>query len=200
MPFPRVTHFAQDLVARHLPEGSRAIDATVGNGHDTLFLAQCVGVAGRVDGFDIQAEAIATTRERTKHLPQVRLHHIGHEAMESIVEGHVDAIMFNLGYLPSGDKSLVTRPPTTLAALGSAAALLSTGGILAAVVYPGHPGGDEEAAAVDGWFASLDPGRFQAIRYAPLLHPQSPYLLAATLLAASIGRVADGPPTLDRGQ
>src|SRR5690606_17516698 len=131
MAFPRVTEMAHELIARRLRPGGRAIDATVGNGHDTLFLAACVGTAGHVDGFDIQPEAIAATAAKTTGLPQVRLHLRGHEAMGQVVTEPVDVILFNLGYLPSGDKDLATRPGTTLAALDAALGLLSETGLLA---------------------------------------------------------------------
>lgn len=183
MPLPRVTEIAHLLVKRCLTSGGHAIDATVGNGHDTGFLAGLVGPEGRVDGFDIQPEAIARTRERTLGLPQVHLHHLGHERMGERVPERVDVVMFNLGYLPSGDKSVITLPASTLPALDAALALLKEGGLLVVVVYPGHDGGEEEATAVEEWFAGLSPETHRVVHYGP---PQrndrereSPYLLAA---------------------
>ncbi len=180
MPFPRVTEMAHDLVARRLLPGAAAIDATVGNGHDTLFLARCVGPSGRVEGFDIQPEAIAATRLATSGLPQVRLHCLGHEAMGRILTVPVEAILFNLGYLPSGDRGVVTRRDTTLPALDAALDLLSGSGLLSVVVYPGHPGGREEADAVEEWFLAHGPS-LRIVRYGPFGRrgSEAPYLLAA---------------------
>lgn len=181
MPLPRVTELVHELVSRRLHPGDAAIDATVGNGHDTLFLAHCVGPAGRVDGFDIQLEAIAATRLRTDGLPQVRLHACGHETMAELVTGPVSAVLFNLGYLPSGDKDVVTRRDTTLAALDSSLALLAEQGILSVVVYPGHPGGREEADAVEAWFLAQG-AKLRVVRYGAFGHrgdKEPPYLLAA---------------------
>ncbi len=183
MPLPRVTEIAHLLVERCLSPGGRAIDATVGNGHDTLFLARRVGPEGRVDGFDLQIDAIERTRAKTMHLPQVHLHHAGHERMDEWVRGPVVSVMFNLGYLPSGDHSIVTRPASTLPALDSAISLLGEGGILTVVVYPAHEGGSEEADEVDGWFGDLPRDRFRVIHHGPLdataRSKESPYLLAA---------------------
>jgi SAM-dependent methyltransferase len=182
MPLPRVTEIAHLLIERCLSTGGRAIDATVGNGHDTLFLARLVGPEGRVDGFDLQSEAIERTRAKTSHLPQVHLHHAGHERIDEWVGGPVDAVMFNLGYLPSGDHSIITRPVSTLPALATAVTLLREGGILAVVVYPAHEGGIEESNEVSRWFHDLPRDRFRVIHHGPLEAPpskQSPYLLAA---------------------
>lgn len=182
MPLPRVTEMAHELVRRRLRPGHRAVDATAGNGHDTLFLAECVGPVGRVDAFDVQPEALAETARRVAGLPQVRLHLRGHESLAEVVEGPLAAVLFNLGYLPSGDKSVATRPTSTLAALEAALSLLAPDGVLVVVAYPGHEGGAEEAAEVERWFEALDPADHRAVVYRPLPGPTGappPFLLAA---------------------
>lgn len=183
MTLPRATETARFLVSRHLGPGQRAVDATVGNGHDTRFLADRVGPEGRVDGFDIQPEAIARSGTRLAGLPQVFLHPVGHEFLGGIVSPGVTAVMFNLGYLPGGNKGIVTRPGTTLAALAAALGLLEENGILTTVVYPRHPGGAEEAEAVEQWFQDLDPMRFRTLRCGPVTGEErstSPFLLAVS--------------------
>lgn len=181
MPFPRVTAFAHELVATRLRPGDLAIDATVGKGNDTLFLAERVGAEGRVEGFEIQEAALAIARPLLADHPQVNLHHCGHERMAEFVRGRANAILFNLGYLPSGDKSIITTPDTTQQGLVAALTLLNEGGILSVVVYPGHPGGREEAGRVEGWFAAQDPDLYDRIhygRYPTGPATASPYLLA----------------------
>jgi len=183
----RATEFAHQLVRERVSPGATVMDATLGNGHDTVFLAKLVGASGIVHGFDIQPAAIASTRRTVAAaglpLANVRLHGAGHECMMEILgpgaAGSISAVMFNLGYLPGGDKSLPTRPATTLKALHQAEVLLARGGILTVVVYPGHPGGEEEAAAVREFFAALSPD-WHAIEYRGLnsLRP-APFLLAA---------------------
>ncbi|HKJ87699.1 MAG TPA: class I SAM-dependent methyltransferase [Gammaproteobacteria bacterium] len=149
---------SHEAVRACLFPGALAVDATVGNGHDTLFLARAVGSGGRVEGLDIQASALTAARERLEQagaLDRVRLHQGGHEALLRILpeaaRGRVRAVMFNLGYLPGGDKGVVTRPDSTLAGLEAAAGLLAPGGRIAVVGYPGHPGGAEECEAVSEW-------------------------------------------------
>lgn len=150
------------LRARVRP-GDRVVDATCGNGHDTLLLARLVGVAGRVWAFDLQDEALAATRKLLTEagcMTQTELVAAGHERLAEFVGEPVSAVVFNLGYLPGGDKSFVTCQKTTLAALDQAARLILPGGFIAVCVYTGHPGGREEGEEVTRWGASLDPRQF----------------------------------------
>jgi len=143
--------------------GDRVVDATCGNGHDTLLLAGLVGPDGRVWGFDIQESALVATAsllEDADCRSRVELVHAGHEQLATFVSGPIDALIFNLGYLPGGDKSCVTRPKETLAALEQGAELLAPGGRICIVIYTGHPGGKEEADAIESWSAGLQPREF----------------------------------------
>ena len=145
----------------------RVVDATCGNGHDTLLLAELVGPHGKVWGFDIQTEALDATAallETAGCRGQVELVPAGHEQLTEFVSGPLNAIIFNLGYLPSGDKNVVTRPRETLASLAQGAELLAPGGRICIVIYTGHAGGAEEADAVDSWAAGLSPKEYHVWR------------------------------------
>ena len=163
---------AKDHVVAALRPGDAAVDATAGNGHDTAFLADAVGADGRVWAFDVQTAALDATRARLDAngvAERVTLIHRGHEQMREAlppeaVEG-VRAVMFNLGYLPGGDRTRTTKTETTRPALDAAAALLAEGGVLTVVCYPGHAGGAEETAAVRRWAESLEQSRFRAAGY-----------------------------------
>lgn len=187
MALPRITNIAHHLVGSIVRKGDHVVDATAGNGHDTLFLADLVGPEGKVDSFDIQDEAIAATRRRTAGYPQVCLHQISHTDMRTRINGQVRAVMFNLGFLPSGDKSVITKPDSTLAALEDSRFLIEGDGILSVIVYPSHHGGSEEAICVDGWFSRLPSEEFKVWRCGDWPPPvpgncpknPAPYLLAA---------------------
>ncbi|MCB1792528.1 MAG: methyltransferase domain-containing protein [Gammaproteobacteria bacterium] len=168
---PPLTAVAQHAVAEVVGSGDRVVDATVGNGHDTLFLARQVAPDGRVIGFDVQPAALdaTLTRLREAGLDGVAtLLASGHEHLHDAVpagwRGDVGAVMFNLGYLPGGDKTRITQAPTTLAALDQAAALLRAGGLLSLLVYRGHAGAADEAAAVASWVGD-QAGRFETRRH-----------------------------------
>jgi len=148
--------------AKNLRQGDVAIDATVGNGNDLLFLARAVGPSGTVFGFDIQRAAYLAARKLLTEAgitDRVRWIHDGHEHMADHMpsedHGQVRSIMFNLGYLPGGDKSITTKPRTTIVALNQALSLIAPDGVIVVTVYPGHPGGRAESDAVAAWARSL---------------------------------------------
>lgn len=179
---------AHELVAGVLDFGDTAVDATLGNGHDTLFLAQCVGAAGMIFGFDIQQKALSTTRERLVAAGVdrecFRLICESHACMSSHVIGKANAVMFNLGYLPGGDKTRITHSDSTLAALAAALDLICCGGILTVMCYPGHDGGSDEARLVTDFINQLDGDKWAVTRYnrAEANHC-SPYLCVVTHVA-----------------
>lgn len=159
---------AHAALAEIILQGDLVIDATVGNGHDTLFLAQCIGEHGSVYGFDIQEVALDEAYRRLMEAgmaSRVSLYHAGHEAMMLLLpeslRGRVKAVMFNLGYLPGGDRQRTTSIATTLAALDQAREMLLPGGVISVLAYTGHPGGREEAEAVKSWAAALAPDHYQ---------------------------------------
>ena len=157
----RLVDRAHELLGEALSEGDIAIDATAGNGHDVAFLAEQVGSSGKVYAFDLQREAIEATARilAEKGFGNVELNLCGHERMDerlpAEVLGQVAAVTFNLGYLPGGDKSVVTQTATTRLALRTSMDLLRPGGLLVVVAYRGHPGGPEECAAVREELSSL---------------------------------------------
>jgi len=148
---PRATELAHQWVSACLSPDGIAVDATAGNGHDTVFLAQRTG---RVFAFDIQAAALESTREKLQReglRDRVELIQAGHETLAERLaawSGQIQAVMFNLGYLPGGDHALITRESTSLRAIDQALSLLAPGGIVTVMMYPNHPGGGEEAAAI----------------------------------------------------
>ncbi len=158
---------AQQYVAQIVRPGDTVIDATVGNGYDTVFLANAVGDTGKVFGFDIQSYAIENTQQKLlaqnlQHRVCLLLQNHGElgRFLPPQAAGRIKGAMFNLGYLPGGDKSVVTRPDSTLQALQDILQNLLPGGIVTIVAYRGHAGGDAEAKAVKEWLTKLDKTRF----------------------------------------
>ena len=179
---PSAVRWAQLLLKDRLQGGDIAIDATAGNGHDTLFLALTVGPSGHVHAFDVQEAAIQHTRQRLIDAgidPSVyTLFHAGHETMKTHVpagaHGSVQAIMFNLGYLPGSDKAVITQTSKTLAALAQGLEILAAGGLMTVVVYPGHDGGAEEALAIEELASALDSRAFEIQHLRPVNPGASP--------------------------
>ena len=179
---PSILAFAQDLLRQALQPGDHALDATAGNGHDTLLLAQCVGEQGRVYAFDIQEQALAATRNRLQQaglLSRVTLIADSHAHLRQHVPPCLQAAVFNLGYLPGSCKSVVTKAASTINALEQTLDLLLPGGLIIVVVYSAHPGGQAESQALQEWLQCLSPDIAVAARYALLNQRGSPpYVLA----------------------
>lgn len=163
-----LSEIAHGIIRESLHSGDAAIDATLGNGHDALFLAHCVGEAGHVYGFDVQHQALQASRQRlSQHGLSARVSfiHASHAQMIQHVplnlQGRIKAIMFNLGYLPGSDKHVITQTGSTLPALDAACRLLTEQGVLTVMAYPGHAGGDEETLSLELWLQQLDAACFQ---------------------------------------
>ena len=179
---PRAVNIAQLFIGQILKPGDTAVDATTGNGNDTLFLAKLVGQAGKVYSFDIQADALTKTRSRLEReglTGNVTLYKRGHEFMDEYINvNSCQAIMFNLGYLPGGNKNITSLPQTTLQATEKALKALAPGGRLSMVVYRGHPGAVEEAETLDNVISSLDAYLFWTARMTfPNKDDSSPYVI-----------------------
>lgn len=143
--------------------GDTVVDATCGNGGDTVFLAGLVGPTGRVIAFDIQADAVAKTSQRLQTAgltDRCVLHLASHDRLTELVEPGVRAVFFNLGYLPDGDHRIGTRAETTLAALGQALSLIQPGGMVSICLYYGGDSGFDEHDAVLAYLQTIPVERF----------------------------------------
>ncbi|TYP70131.1 class I SAM-dependent methyltransferase [Paenibacillus methanolicus] len=188
MGFLSVLSMAHRLVQERVQPGDAVIDGTCGNGVDTLFLAGLTGPRGTVYAFDVQEQAIARTRERLAPLaeegrmPSLRAVLDSHarirEHVEPALHGKVGAAMFNFGYLPGADPSVITQTRSSIDALEAALGVLRPGGIVTAVLYPGHEGGDAEAAAIEAWASALPQVAAQTMLYRMAQKPTAPYLIA----------------------
>lgn len=160
----RLTRKVHQILEDVLRSGDLAIDATAGNGHDTLKMASLVGATGEVVAVDVQKAALASTRARVEaegladRLRLVQANHASFLGNPGFPPARrAGAIVFNLGYLPGSNKEITTRPDTTIEALTAGLHLLRPGGGLLVTAYRGHPGGLAEARAVESWIRSLDP-------------------------------------------
>lgn len=178
--FKSTVDLAHGYLKTAVKPGGAAVDATVGNGNDTLFLAGLVGVHGRVYGFDIQPEAIRRTTEAivaNGYSDIVKLFEQGHESMGIFVTEPVDAVVFNLGYLPGGDHNIVTGPETTLRAVTDGLNLLKPGGVMCIVMYTGHSGGPEEQERLESYLRQLDKNSYYVCKIDFLNRNKAPFLL-----------------------
>ena len=159
---------SRDMINSHVKEGGLVLDCTVGNGNDTIFLAKLVGNKGKVYGFDIQRKALDITLEsliREGINDEVVLIEDGHENIDLYIKEKLDFVIYNLGYLPKGDKSIRTNKDTTLISLKKALSLLNDNGIILVTCYVGHPGGHEEKDTIEKFLSDLNQKEYNVIKY-----------------------------------
>lgn len=161
--------FAHDLISRVVNKGDLVVDATCGNGNDTLFLSHLVEADGHVYAFDIQQQAIERTKQLLDEHKQknVTLIQDSHANVDQYIDEDTKlaAAIFNLGYLPRSDKKIVTKPESTITAVKKLLHLLKKNGVIVLVIYSGHPGGLDEKNAVLDFVKKLDQQYYTVLKY-----------------------------------
>lgn len=174
--------FAHNLWRSLILPGDLAIDATVGNGHDSVFLCE---LGAEVIGLDIQREALEKTRERMRDKP-IQLLLKSHAEIASLeLKGKAKLIVYNLGYLPGGNKEITTKLESTMASVEGALGLLARNGALSITCYPGHDEGLREESSLVKWASTLDPMQWSVCHYRWLNRVRAPSLLWIFSLAPS---------------
>ncbi len=168
----------KEFILPHVKEGGVAVDFTMGNGHDTLWLSLHVGELGKVYAFDIQKQALENTAallERENAPKNYTLIRASHHLVKEYVNEKICVGMFNLGYLPGGDKNITTLRDTTLAAVFAALDILDNGGALLIAVYPGHAEGALEGDLIKEKLSALNRKEFCVSSFRIINSPASPF-------------------------
>lgn len=153
------------FINNYVNTNDAVIDATLGNGYDTLKLCKKVGIGGKVYAFDIQKTAIENAKERLENNGYENVVYIqdSHENMKNYVSESVKAVIFNLGYLPGGDKSIHTNPQSTIKAINEALSLISDDGFISVMVYHGKDTGTIERDEVLKYLKTLDHKKYTVL-------------------------------------
>lgn len=175
-------HFSHSLLEEILQPGDHVIDATMGNGYDTVFMAEKIGKTGHVYSFDIQKEALLSTKSKLTEqdlLDRTSLFLQGHETLGTVVDEAqpIKAGIFNLGYLPKSDKSVITLPETTRTAMEEILKRLVPKGRMILVVYYGHEGGEKELDMVQDYCQSLPQEKYNVLKYQFINQKNNPPIL-----------------------
>jgi len=158
---------SHQIISSVVEKGDLVVDATAGNGNDTVFLAELVGEEGKVYSFDIQEQAIKSTEKKLQDkqlISRVELINDGHQHIKKYITQPVKAIMFNLGYLPGGDHSIGTKGSTTIEAIKGGMELLTLHGIISIVVYYGGDSGFDEKNQVMDFIKTIDCKKYTVMR------------------------------------
>ena len=162
----KITEVNKIFLEKVVNKGDVVIDATMGNGYDTVYLGNLVGEDGKVYAFDVQEEAIKSTRkkvERDNMTDRVELILDGHENLDKYVDEEVACVVFNLGYLPRAKHVVITKPDTTLQAIKKSLDLLKPNGVISIAAYIGHEGGMEEKDYICEYLNNLDQKEYNVL-------------------------------------
>ncbi|MCI8388253.1 MAG: hypothetical protein HFE63_07315 [Clostridiales bacterium] len=168
----------KSFILAHLKPGDTAVDYTMGNGHDTEFLSKTVGENGKVYAFDVQLNALNSTKRTLTNAgcdDNYTLICASHHRVGEFVTEKVRAGMFNLGYLPGSDKKVTTMHETTLAAIDAAISLMDSDAIILIAIYPGHAEGELEGRLVGEKLSTLDRKYYTVACFKMMNSPTSPY-------------------------
>lgn len=170
--------FINQYINLFIQPHSIVIDATLGNGHDSYKMAQKMDKSGKLYGFDIQESAIQNSRQQLAELgdnaPKIELIQDSHAHFANYIQEPVDFIIYNLGYLPKGDKEITTLADSTLQSVQAGLELLSGNGKMLIAVYHGHPAGKAEKAILENYLSGLDQANFNVLKQAFINQKNNP--------------------------
>lgn len=162
----KITDFVNFFIDISVKEGFVAVDATCGNGNDTLRLLNRVGRKGKVYAFDIQKIAIENTIKKAREsdfFSSLEAVLDSHSKLDLYVKEKIDFAVFNLGYLPKGDHSIITESKSTIEAIDKILKKLNPDGKIVLAIYTGHKGGREEYYELYSFFKSIDQSDYNVI-------------------------------------
>lgn len=179
-----IINYAHHLLEESVNEGELVIDATCGNGNDTLFLSKTVGNEGHVLAFDIQEQAIRNTKQLIKEngFANVSVINDSHAHIEKYLseeEQTIGGAIFNLGYLPRSDKTVITEGKSTITAIDTILQFLKKDGLVVIVVYHGHEGGKDEKEMILRHVVNLDQKEYSVLKYGFINQKNNPPFIIA---------------------
>lgn len=163
----KMTDIIHQCMDELIKPGDTVCDCTMGNGHDTAYMCRLAGESGHVYSFDIQQEALdRTSRLLTEQALMGPAHLIldSHSQLKTYIHQPLKFFVFNLGYLPDGDPTVITQSDSTITAITTALSLTEIGGGGAILSYYGHPGGAEEKDAVEALLKNLSPKCYSVMK------------------------------------
>lgn len=165
--FINAVEISKKISTLKLKDGDIAVDCTMGNGNDTVFLCSLVGKKGKVYAFDIQKSAVMNTKKKLLEmnlLERAELILDGHQNIDKYVKENVKLVMFNLGYLPKGNHEITTKKETTVEAVRKCLDILEPNGVILLVIYHGHEKGKEEKAALESFTSGLNQKEYNVVQ------------------------------------
>lgn len=158
----KILEYSKKVILEKIKKEDTCIDMTCGRGNDTIFLANN---CKKVYAFDIQKEAILSTKGKTKDCNNVIIIEDSHESVDKYVNEEVGIVIYNLGYLPKGDHNITTHYSSVISSIYKVLKLLREGGLIAITVYPGHEEGKNESINLDFQLREFNQKEYEVLKY-----------------------------------
>lgn len=172
-----VLEIVASLMEKYIKKNNIVVDCTLGNGNDSLKLLELLDNTGFLYGFDIQKKAIENTNDLLKDYNNFKLINDSHEYIDKYINEKVDFIVYNLGYLPGGDKNITTVSDSTLVSIKKSMELLKENGTILIVTYPGHNAGKEENDKIYDMLINIDQRQFNVLKHEFINQKNNPPIL-----------------------
>ena len=167
-----VSELMHNIIKSNFLKGNNAVDATLGNGNDTDFLSSHFN---KVYAFDIQISAIHNYSLKEQN--NVVLINDSHEYIKEYIQEPIEVFVYNLGFLPGGDKQITTKSDSTIKSINAALDLLSPGGAILIAAYPGHEEGKKEADEILTFAKNLPKNTYGVMLHSFLNRDKAPMLI-----------------------
>lgn len=168
----RVTDLVKIIIDQK-KDAKIAVDMTVGRGNDSKYILDNTEVE-KLYGFDIQKEAADAAKNLIGKDNRFIFHLQSHEKVDQIIKEGLDLVIYNLGYLPGGNKEVTTDYKSTIKSLEKTLGLMNAGGLIILTIYPGHPAGKIESEKIEKYLANIDPKKYAVMKLAYQNRPNNP--------------------------
>lgn len=157
----KLSHY---LIENRVENNIRACDMTAGNGNDSKFILD-KKTPKILYAFDIQKLSQERCEKLIGQMDNFKFILDDHKNIEKYIEEKIDLFIYNLGFLPKGDKSITTNYKSVIQSLKSCLDLLNENGLILITFYTGHEEGKNEEKYVGEFLKNLDQKTFQVIKY-----------------------------------
>lgn len=173
-----ITQLAANYAAENVKYGDVVLDATMGNGKDTLLLSKLAGETGKTYAFDVQKLALDNTSKLIKdNCAKATLILDSHDKIDEYIDEELSFAMYNLGYLPGGDKAITTKKDISLLSIRKCMKMIKVGGMITVCLYPGHEKGLEEALGIESYLSGKSPKDYFVLKTGNINIEKGPFLI-----------------------
>ena len=152
------------FMKNYISEIKVAVDMTVGNGFDSKNILEILQPE-KLYCFDIQKEALENSRTLLEKYSNCELILENHKNFYKYVKENIDFAIYNLGYLPKGDKYITTNAEDVEESLKKLLEKLNSKGVIFITFYIGHSAGQIESLEISKFLQNLNQKEYTILKF-----------------------------------